>query len=453
MRSTMQDIPLTVTRLLTHGAFAHGTSRITTWAGTAGGAEPDRRSFLQTGLRAVQLAGALHDAFGVEPGDRVATLMANTADHLEAYLAVPSMGAVLHTLDPWLPADQLVAAARHGGASVLITDPTGLAPLASVLPRLGHLRHVVVAGGSESAAVVPGTAYGAEVHDYESLIADRRTRYEWPALDERDAAVLCHTTAADAAPRGVAYSHRALYLHALQAQTPQAYGIGEHDLVLPVVPMSRMLAWGLPYAAFACGASLLLPGTYDQPVPLARMAERERPTLAVADPATWEGLLDELAARPRDLSCLREAVVVGGPREEPGGPLLAQELGRRHGISAATAWGAPETLSPACMARAEAGGVLGAGHYRFPAPVEYGVLGPDLAPLPWDGESQGELLLRGPWITACYVESAEPEVPSASAPPPVPLHEGWLRTGETAVITPDGRVAMKPPKEPSAEGL
>ncbi|RCG28125.1 hypothetical protein DTL70_03225 [Streptomyces diacarni] len=443
----MQDIPLTVTRLLVHGALAHGTSRITTWAGTAGGAEPDRRTFLEAGVRAIQLAGALHDEFGVEPGDPVATLMANTADHMEAYLAVPSMGAVLHTLDPWLPADQLVAAARLGGARVLLTDPAGLAPLASVLPRLTHLRHVIVAGGSESAAVVPGTAYSAEVHDYELLIDDRRKRYDWPEIDERDAAVLCHTTSAHAAPRGVAYSHRALYLHALQAQTPQAYGIGVSDLVLPVVPMSRMLAWGLPYAAFAGGASLLLPGIYDQPAPLAEMSERERPTLAVADPATWDGLLEELATRPRDLSSLREAVVVGGPGEDPGGPLLAQELGWRHGISTAAAWGAPETLSPACVARAEGGGADEAGRYRFPASVEYGVLGPDLAPLPWDGESQGELQLRGPWITASYVEDTVEDTGH-----PTPLHEGWLRTGETATISPDGRVAMQPPKEASPEG-
>ncbi|WP_431980211.1 AMP-binding protein [Streptomyces qinglanensis] len=436
MRSTMQDIPLTVNRLLVHGAFAHGTARVTTWTGTTNGAEPDRRTFLDTGVRAVQLAAALHDDFGVAPGDTVATLMANTADHLEAYLAVPSMGAVLHTLDPWLPADQLVAAAVRGDARVLITDPTGLAPLASVLPRLGHLRHVIVAGGNDSAAVVSGgTAYGAEVHDYEELITDRRRHYDWPAVDERDAAVLCHAASGDGtAPRGVAYSHRALYLHALQAQTPQAYGIGEDDLVLPVVPMSRMLAWGLPYAAFAGGASLLLPGTYDQPAPLAEMAERERPTLAVADPAVWDGMLEELAARPRDLSSLREAVVVGGPGAEPGGTLLAQELRWRHGISAAAAWGAPETLSPACVARPAAG------HYRFPASVEYGVTGPDQRPLPWDGQSEGELLLRGPWITACYVEDA------------APLHEGWLRTGETAAITPDGRVAMKHPGTPSPEG-
>ncbi|NSC22399.1 long-chain fatty acid--CoA ligase [Streptomyces albus subsp. chlorinus] len=439
----MQDFPLTVTRLLVHGALAHGTSRVTTWAGRAGGAEPDRRTFLESAVRAMQLAGALHDAFGIRPGDTVATLMANTADHLEAYLAVPSMGAVLHTLDPWLPADQLVEASRRGGARVLLTDPTGLAPLASVLPRLPHLRHVVVAGSGGTAAVVSGTACGAEVHDYELLIGDRPQRYDWPEIDERDAAVLCHTTSrADGVPRGVAYSHRALYLHALQAQTPQTYGIGERDLVLPVVPMSRMLAWGLPYAAFAGGASLLLPGAYDQPAPLADMAERERPTLAVADPAVWDGLLKELEDRPRDLSFLREAVVVGGPGEEPAGSLPARELGRRHGISTAAAWGMPETLSPACVARAEADGDGADGaRYRFPASVEYGVSGPDLAPLPWDGESQGELLLRGPWITASYVEDGT-----------ALLHEGWLRTGETATIGPDGRVALRPPKTPTTEG-
>ncbi|KPC67905.1 hypothetical protein ADL27_58635 [Streptomyces sp. NRRL F-6602] len=503
MRSTMQDIPLTVTRLLAHGALAHGTSRVTTWKGTAGRADCDRRSFRETGTRAARLAGALHDEFGVRPGDTVATLMANTADHLEAYLAVPAMGAVLHTLDPSLPGDELVAAATAGGARVLLTDPTGLPPLASVLPRLGHLRHVVVAGGSESVPVVTGPACGAETHDYELLIADRRKHHDWPRIDERDAAVLCHTTGPGTGPRGIAYSHRALYLHALQTQTPQAYGIGEHDVVLPAVPMSRMLAWGLPYAAFAGGASLLLPGAHHRPAPLAELLERERPTLAVADPATWDGLLAELASRPRDLSSLREAVVVGGPGQEPGGPLrmrALRDLGQRDGddgrtgLSTAAAWGVPEALSPACVARSAADG--GAG-YRFPASVEYGVLGPDQAPLPWDGRSQGELLLRGPWITASYVQppggSGSPATPGGTAgdgtpfgtenadapgglgggadsagggpgggagsaggpgdaggpPRPAALHDGWLRTGETAVITPDGRVAMQPPRSPS----
>ncbi|MGX9227538.1 AMP-binding protein [Streptomyces albus] len=282
--------------------------------------------------------------------------------------------------------------------------------------------------------VVTGPACGAETHDYELLIADRRKHHDWPRIDERDAAVLCHTTGPGTGPRGIAYSHRALYLHALQTQTPQAYGIGEHDVVLPAVPMSRMLAWGLPYAAFAGGASLLLPGAHHRPAPLAELLERERPTLAVADPATWDGLLAELASRPRDLSSLREAVVVGGPGQEPGGPLrmrALRDLGQRDGgdgrtgLSTAAAWGVPEALSPACVARSAADG--GAG-YRFPASVEYGVLGPDQAPLPWDGRSQGELLLRGPWITASYVQppggSGSPATPGGTAGDGTPFATG-----------------------------
>ncbi|MFG7943765.1 AMP-binding protein [Streptomyces cacaoi] len=514
MRSTTQDTPLTLTRLLVHGMRAHATSTVTTWRGTARGAVPDRRDFRTVGTRATRLANALRDALGVRPGDTVATLMANTADHLEAQLAVPAMGAVLHPLgapagDPLAaPRDPALLAAvlDDGAARVLLTDATGLPSLASALPWLrqtAHLEHVVVAGDTTAPGtpvVTGGTEYGVTVHHYETLIDDRPDHCPWPSTDERDAAVLCHIGPATApgAPaeqrgaekpevrgrpgeratareadrarepreprelrkprelrglrelrelreqglsgagggelRAVAFSHRALYLHALYAQAPQAYGLTEEDVVLPVVPLSHMLAWGLPYAAFASGASLLLPGAFGRPPALAVAAERERPTLLVAEPPVWHGLADELAGRPRDLTSLREAVIAAHPGTEPQRAGLAGVLTRLLGARVACAWGVPEVLAPACVARAEEGG------YRFPAPVEYGVTGPDLAPLPWDGRSAGELLLRGPWVTARCTGG------------PAPAPDGWLRTGETATIAPDGRVTLRPAHQAAAEG-
>jgi len=193
--STMQDIPLTVTRILQHGTVVHGRSRVTTWTGDG---EPQRRTFREVGVRAVQLANALREGLRVSDGDRVATLMWNNAEHLEAYLAIPSMGSVLHTLNLRLPADQLVWIVNHAADRVVLVNGSLLPLLAPLLPRMEPLEHIVVVGPGDL-ALLDGCR--PAVHDYEELLADRPATYAWPELDERSAAAMCYTSGTTGDPR------------------------------------------------------------------------------------------------------------------------------------------------------------------------------------------------------------------------------------------------------------
>lgn len=238
MLSTMQDVPLTVTRILTHGTLVHGRSTVTTWTGED---EPQRRTFREVGERAIRLAGALRDELGIERGDRVGTLMWNNAEHLEAYLAIPAMGAVLHTLNLRLPADQLVWIVNHASDRVILVNGSLLPLLAPLLPRLGSVEHLVVVGPGDL-SLLDGAL--PTVHGYETLLDGRPTTYDWPELDEREAAAMCYTSGTTGDPKGVVFSHRSVYLHSLQVNSTESMGLTSHDISLPVVPMFHVNAWG-----------------------------------------------------------------------------------------------------------------------------------------------------------------------------------------------------------------
>lgn len=434
MYSTMQDVPLLISRILTHGSTVHGQSQVTTWTG----GEPHRRSFAEIGRRAAQLAHALRDELSVADEDRVGTLMWNNAEHMEAYLAIPSMGAVLHTLNLRLPAEQLVWIINHAEDRVILVNGSLLPLLAPLLPQLETLRHIVVVGPGDR-SVLDGAR--ARVHDYEELIADRPETYDWPELDERDAAALCYTSGTTGDPKGVLYSHRSLYLHSLQVNTAEAFALSTRDITLPVVPMFHVNAWGLPHAAFMAGASLLMPDRFLQPAPLAEMIETVRPTIGAAVPTIWQGLLAELDAHKRDVACLR-TVVIGGSACPPA---LMRGFEDRHGIRVVHAWGMTET-SPLGSVSHPPAGVSGEEEWayratqgRFPASVEARLIGPDGAQLPHDGTAAGELEVRGPWIAGAYYGGAqgEPLRPDDKFSP-----DGWLRTGDVGTLTPDGYLTL-----------
>ncbi|MEV0281997.1 long-chain fatty acid--CoA ligase [Streptomyces sp. NPDC050610] len=435
MQSTMQDVPLLVSRILSHGSTVHGAARVTTWAGDA---EPRRRTFAEVGGRAAQLAHALRDELGVGESDVVGTLMWNNCEHLEAYLAIPSMGAVLHTLNLRLPPEQLVWIANHAADPVILVDGSLLPMLAAALPRLSAVRHVVVSGPGDR-SVLDGTA--ATVHEYEELIAGRPTSYDWPELDERQAAALCYTSGTTGEPKGVVYSHRSIYLHSLQVNGADAFGLNPATVCLPVVPMFHVNAWGLPHAAFMAGASMLMPDRFLQPAPLAEMIEAERPTFTAGVPTIWQGLLAELDARPRAVSSLK--TLVSGGSACP--PSMMRAFEERHGLTIVQAWGMTET-SPLGSIAYPPHGVTGEAAWpyrvtagRLPAPVEARLAGPDGGFLPWDGESAGELEVRGPWIAGAYFGGVdgEPSRPDDKFSP-----DGWLRTGDVGTITPDGYLTL-----------
>ncbi|MGW4565470.1 long-chain fatty acid--CoA ligase [Streptomyces sp. NPDC004561] len=427
----MQDVPLTVTRILEHGVQVHGRSQITTWTGDA---EPQRRSFAEAGARAVQLANALRDELGIRPDDRVATLMWNNAEHVEAYFAIPSMGAVLHTLNLRLPAEQLVWIVNHAADRVIVVNGSLIPLLAPLLPKMPTVEHIVVSGPGDRA---PLADTAARVHEYEELLAGRPTTYDWPELDERQAAAMCYTSGTTGDPKGVVYSHRSIYLHSMQVNMTQSMGLTDQDTSLVVVPQFHVNAWGLPHATFMTGVNMLMPDRFLQPAPLAEMIEGERPTHAAAVPTIWQGLLAELTARPRDVSSLTQ-VTIGGSACPPSLMRAFDELGMR----VCHAWGMTETSPLGTVARPPAHAVGTDGEFayrltqgRFPAGVEARLTGPGGERLPWDGESAGELEVRGNWIAGAYYNGpdAEPLRPADKF-----SEDGWLKTGDVGTISPDG---------------
>ncbi|MGY1452153.1 long-chain fatty acid--CoA ligase [Streptomyces sp. SS8] len=435
MLSTMQDVPLTVSRILRHGTTVHGKSRITTWTGEG---EPHRRTFAEVGARSAQLAHALRDELGVAPGDRVATLMWNNAEHVEAYFAIPSMGSVLHTLNLRLPAEQLAWVVNHAADRVVLVNGSLLPLIAPLLPKLEPVEHIVVVGPGDT-SVLEGCR--PAVHEYEALIEGRPTSYDWPELDEREAAAMCYTSGTTGDPKGVVYSHRSIYLHSMQVNMGESMGLTDADTTLPVVPMFHVNAWGLPHAVFMTGVNLLMPDRFLQPAPLAAMIEAEKPSHSAAVPTIWQGLLAELAANPRDISSLKN-VTIGGSACPPS---LMREFGEKYGVTVTHAWGMTET-SPLGTVAHPPGGLSEEEAWpyrisqgRFPASVEARLIGPDGTEMPWDGESAGELEVRGPWIAGAYYggADAEPLRPEDKFSP-----DGWLRTGDVGVITPDGYLTL-----------
>ncbi|MFG2115036.1 long-chain fatty acid--CoA ligase [Streptomyces sp. NPDC048718] len=434
MLSTMQDVPLTVTRILQHGMRVHGQSTITTWTGEP---EPQRRTFAQTGARVAQLAHALRDELGVTDGECVATLMWNNAEHVEAYFAIPAMGAVVHTLNLRLPAEQLAWIVGHAADRVLLVNGSLLPLVAPLLPHLPTVEHVVVTGPGDRSVLDGATA---RVWDYEELIAGRPATYDWPELDERAAAAMCYTSGTTGDPKGVAYSHRSIYLHSMQVGMTESMGLSAKDTSLVVVPQFHVLAWGIPHAAFMTGVSLLMPDRFLQPAPLADMIEMVRPTHAAAVPTIWQGLLAEVLARPRDLTSMAQ-VTIGGAACPPS----LMEAYDKLGVRLVHAWGMTETSPLGTVAHPPAG--LTAEEEwpyrvtqgRFPAGVEGRLVGPDGELLPWDGESAGELEVRGNWIAGSYYGGAHGE---PLRPDDKFSADGWLKTGDVGIITADGYLTL-----------
>jgi fatty-acyl-CoA synthase len=424
--STMQDYPLTVTTILRHGARVYGGSECVTWAGTRG----RRATFAEIARNAERLAAALA-RLGVGAGDRVGTFCWNTQEHLEAYFAVPCMGAVLHTLNIRLPGDQIAHIIEHGGDRVVLVDGS-LAPLlARIAPKLAGVEAYVVIGDGDPGLFTDLPA-GTRVLRYAELLAAEEPGYAWPELDERSAAAMCYTSGTTGDPKGVVYSHRSTVLHAMAGQAACMAGTTEADRVLTIVPMFHVNAWGLPYGSFFCGATLHMPGPYMTPDGLVGFIEAERSTVASAVPTIWTAILNYGEQREIDLSSLRMATSGGAAASRS----LLEAFDRRYGLRIIQGWGMTETSPVGGMAHPPAGVEPGTGEDldwrlksgRVAAGVEMRITDvADGRELPWDGESVGEIEVRGPWITGSYYRDPAPER----------FHDGWLRTGDLGTL--DGR--------------
>ncbi|MFD2417359.1 long-chain fatty acid--CoA ligase [Amycolatopsis pigmentata] len=428
MLSTMQDGQLSLATLLRHGSRVHAASEAVTWTDSG----PRRETFADIGRDAARLANALR-GLGVTGDQRVGTFMWNNAEHLVAYCAVPAMGAVLHTLNIRLFPEQLVFVVNHAEDQVVLVDGTLVPLLAKHLPEMKTVRHVIVANGDAAALEAPS---GIEVHSYDELLARQPDTFEWVEVDERSTAALCYTSGTTGDPKGVAYSHRSIWLHSMQVCMSDSMQLAEDDKALAIVPMFHAMAWGLPYAALMVGASLVLPDRFLQPEPMARILAVEKPTFAAAVPTIWQGLLQQLDANPQDISHLRE-VVVGGSACPPS---LMHTFQERYGVKVLHAWGMTETSPLGSVARPPAAATgEKAWDYRytqgrFPASVSARLIGDSGEELPWDNEAVGELEVRGPWVAGSYYGGRDID--------PEKFHDGWLRTGDVGKISADGYLTL-----------
>ncbi len=411
------DFPLTLQHARRRMRDCHPAAQVVTL--TEGG--PVRASFGEVSERVDRLARVL-GRLGIGDGDRVGTFAWNNQRHFELYMAIPCVGAVLHTLNIRLFAEQLTYIVNHAEDQVIFVDDSVVPLLEPLAPTFKGVRHFVVMGDGDAGSL-------PNVLRYEELLEEAGPgSYEYPELDERQAAALCYTSGTTGNPKGVLYSHRSLCLHATASLMADNLGLSRRERVLVVVPMFHANAWGLPHAAALCGADLVMPDRFLQAEPLARAIEFERPTVVGCVPTIFADLLRYAGSHEVDLTSLTNSVCGGSavPRQ------LMRDFQERHGVVIHQGWGMTETSPVATFSDPPED----RGHdERYwderalqgkPLPwVELRLVGDDGQEVPWDGESTGEIEVRGPWIASSYYHDDSGDEK---------FDAGWLRTGDIAAI-------------------
>lgn len=428
MRGLMQDYPLTLSHLVTRAERMFPRVEV---ASRREDGTMLRYTYADACRRVRQLANALR-RLGVKSGDRVGTFAWNSNRHFEIYLAVPSSGAVLHTVNIRLFPEQISYIINHAEDAVLFVDDSLLAQLEPLAAELKPVRAFVVMGEGP----IPQTSL-KPVYRYEDLLAAESAEYAFPALDEHHAAGMCYTSGTTGNPKGVVYSHRALFLQSMAQAMADGFAISESDTILSIVPMFHANAWNLPFCGTMVGARQVFPGPHPTPEDIARLIETERVTVAGGVPTVLIGMLAVLDKRPHDFSSLR-CVPCGGSAVPPS---LIQAYDRI-GVHVMQAWGLTETSPLATVAKvrstmrdwpAERVLATRAKQGAIMPGLEIRAIGEDGNEVPWDGKSVGELQLRGPWIIREYYNDER----SHEA-----FHDGWFKTGDVASIDVDGYVQI-----------
>jgi fatty-acyl-CoA synthase len=431
MKGLMMDWPLVIPGILRRAAQLFGEKEIVSRRGDG---SLYRSNYGELQARVQRLMNGLR-GLGVQPGDRIATCAWNHQRHLELYFAIPSLGAVLHTINFRLPRDQLHYIINHAQDRLIFLDRSLggiLADLERELPTVEKYILMDERGPEPSALPQPSM-------DYEQLMADAAERAEFPVLDENTAAGLCYTSGTTGEPKGVLYSHRSTFLHAMAGCMVDGGAMAEREVTLPAVPMFHVNAWGLPYSCTMAGAKQVFPGPLVIGKPLAELLEAERVTCAAGVPTIWNLLYQALKEQPYDLSSLH-TILVGGAAASRS---MMENFERDFGIRVLHAWGMTETSPIGTVSRLKAAmenwteeeqlavrlkqGIPVAG-------VEARILGERDEDLPWDGQHSGELVVRGPWIARSYYKSPGTEGSFTA--------DGWFRTGDMASIDQQGYVQI-----------
>lgn len=425
MDATMMHQPLGTASIFVHGERIHTASRI----GLFDGEQMSWRSYPEVAERARRLAAALRFA-GVETNTRVATLSWNDFAHFETYLAVPAMGAVLHTLNLRLHPDQIRYIMVDAGDAFLIADGGLLVGLLPQINSLEALQHIIVTG--ETAGL---NGLEKPWTPYEDFVAGHAPIAEFPELDETAAAATCYTSGTTGDPKGVVYSHRTIYLHSMASMAANAFALSDKDNILLLPPMFHANAWGLPYSGWLAGADFVLPGLHLQPDAIRRMIRATAPTFTATVPTILNDLLRADAADPVDMASFR-IIVAGGSAVSEG---LIAEVERRWNVPLIQGWGMTET-SPLCVLShppakvgAEEARRLRAKSGRPVAGVRVRLVDDEGKRIAEDGKSVGRLQLRGAWIAGGYHRGAGADVLTG---------DGWLDTGDAGTIDARGYVQV-----------
>ena len=391
-----------------------------------------RHTYAEYADRTARLANALDD-YGIERGDRVATFCWNHTRHFETYFGVPNTGAQLHTINPLLPDEHIRYIVEDAQDRIVVVDPSLAEKLAAAAEGAEEFEGVdFVAMGSEGIEALDAPAY-------EEFIADRSTEYDWPDLDGDQPAGLCYTSGTTGKPKGVEYTQSMLWSHTMASQTPQGIPMEDSDVVMPVVPMFHVNAWGMPFTAAAAGAKHVYPGPSPDPADLGALIEEEGVTISAGVPTVWLGLREHVeAGNDVDLSTL-DTVIIGGAAA----PKALIEWYDERGVEVLHAWGMTE-LSPIGTVSHLKSDLREADYETqvnkrskqgLVAPgLEFEVIDEDGEEVPWDGEAFGELRIRGPWVTKEYFKRPEANEEE--------FVDGWLKTGDVVTVDEDGYMQL-----------
>ena len=428
MQGMMMDYPLTLTHFFERTRRLFPRKRLAT---RIPGAPLFEYTYAAFADRVARLAGGLA-ALGVRRGDRVGTLAWNSHRHLELYWAAPLSGAVLHTVNLRLAPADLVYIINHAGDTVLFVDASLWPLLAPIRKELRTVRQIVVMPDGPLPDE-PGLV------EYEALLAGARTVEQWPRLDENDAAGMCYTSGTTGHPKGVLYSHRAIFLHSMGVAMADTLAISERDVILHVVPMFHANAWCVPFAAVMVGATQLFAGPHPQPRDIAELIQRERVTFVGAVPTVWIAVKELVEKEAFDLSSVR-CIPIGGsaaPRA------LIEHYEKKLGVPMTHAWGMTETTPLGTVSRLKSYMESRADAERFTirAKQGYAVAGIDLRAVdeagrevPWDGRTAGELQVRGPWVIRAYYDNPDTAAQFTE--------DGWFRTGDVVTIDSEGYIQI-----------